>query len=97
MFAGYRAIGQANVSDIVPANAEEYKKIIKEFIDKHPEKEIYLATGWAEDSNPDINSALLDDICPDKPLILNTGSGHSVLLNKKAMEYIGVNDEYINK
>ena len=45
MFAGYRAIGQANVSQIVPADPEKYRTVIKEFIDKHPEKEIYLATG----------------------------------------------------
>lgn len=97
MFAGYRAIGQANVTQVVPADAEKYKSIIKEFIDKHPEKEIYLATGWVEDKNPAINSALLDEICPDKPLVLNTGSGHSALLNKKAMEHFGVDVEYAKK
>ncbi len=45
MFAGYRSIGQANVSQIVPADPDKYKSVIKEFIDKHPEKEIYIATG----------------------------------------------------
>ena len=97
MFAGYRAIGQANVSQIIPADPEKYRTVIKEFIDKHPEKEIYLATGWTEDQNPAINSAYLDSICPDKPLILNTGAGHSVLLNKKAMEYVGVDADYVKK
>lgn len=97
MFAGYRSIGQANVTDVVPADAAKYKEIIKEFITKHPEKEIYLATGWVEDENPEINSAMLDEVCPDKPLVLNTSSGHSVLLNKKAIEYFGVNEEYAKK
>lgn len=94
MFAGYRTIGQANVANVIPADAEKYKAIIKEFIDKHPDKEIYLATGWGEDNNPDICSSLLDEICPDKPLILNTAGGHSILINKKAMEYFGVNADY---
>lgn len=97
MFAGYRSIGQANLSQIVPADPEKYKSVIKEFIDKHPEKEIYIATGWTEDQNPAINSALLDEICPDKPLLLNTGSGHSVLLNKKAIERFEVNEDFVNK
>lgn len=97
MFAGYRAIGQANVTQVVPADAEQYKTIIKEFIEKHPEKEIYIATGWTEDKNPAINSSLLDEICPNKPLLLNTGSGHSALLNKKAMELFGVDVEYAKK
>ena len=97
MFAGYRSIGQANVSSVVPADAAKYKEIIKEFIAKHPEKDIYIATGWTEDQNSDINSAMLDEICPDKPLLLNTGAGHSVLLNKKAIEHFGVNDEYVKK
>lgn len=94
MFAGYRDIGQANVNQIVPADPEKYKSVIKEFIDKYPEKEIYLTTGWIEDKNPAINSAFLDEICPDKPLVLNTGSGHSALLNKKAMEHFGINKDY---
>lgn len=97
MFAGYRAVGQANVSSVVPADAAKYKEIIKEFIAKHPEKDIYLASGWTEDQNPEINSAMLDEVCPDRPLILNTGSGHSVLLNKKAMEHFKINDEYVKK
>ncbi len=97
LFAGNRAIGQASVNTVVPADAEKYKEIIREFIAKHPEKELYVASGWAEDNNPAICSALLDEICPDKPLILNTGGGHSVLLNKKAMEHFGVNADYAKK
>lgn len=97
MFAGNRSVGQANLTSVIPADAEKYKKIIKEFISKHPEKEVYIASGWVEDDNPDICSALLDEICPDKPLLLNTCGGHSILINKKAMEYFGVNADYVKK
>ena len=97
MFAGYRAIGQANVSAIIPSDAKKYKAAIREYIDKYPDKEIYVAQGWGEDGNPDINVSLLDEICPDKPLLLNTSGGHSVLLNTKAMEYFGVDAEYAKK
>lgn len=97
LFAGYRAIGQANVSDVIPANADKYKAIIGEFIKKNPNKKVYMTAGWAEDGNPDINVALLDEICPNKPLVLNTSGGHSVLLNTKAMEHFGIDAEYAKK
>lgn len=97
MFAGYRAIGQANLSKIVPPDAKKYKEVISEFIKKYPDKELYMAQGWGEDGNPDINVALLDEICPDKPLILNTSGGHSILINTKAKEHFGVNAEYAKK
>ena len=97
MFAGYRLIGQANVNSVVPANDVEYKKIIKDFIDKHPEKEMYLAAGWVEDDNPKINRAFLDEICSEKPLALNTCGGHSLLLNTKAMEHFHVDKALVEK
>ena len=97
MFAGYRAIGQGDVSQIIPSDAEKYKANIKAFIDKNPDKEVYLIAGWTEDGNDDINPALLDEICPDKPLVLNTGGGHSILINTKAKEALGIDAEYAKK
>ena len=100
MFAGDRAIGQANVSSVMPPNKEKYKKIIQEFIQKNPEKEKYLASGWVEgvESADPIDKAFLDEVCPDKPLVLNTCAGHSILLNSKAIEHFGVNkQEYLDK
>lgn len=97
LFAGQRAIGQANLNTVFPANPNKYREIIKEFIKNNPTNEIYVASGWAEDDNPDINSAFLDEICPDKPLLLNTVGGHSMLLNTKAKEHFGINDESVKK
>lgn len=94
MFAGNRAIGQANVSSVVPPKKDEYKKIIQKFIDENPNKEKYLASGWAEGMGEDMDKAFLDEVCSNKPLVLNTSGGHSVLLNSKAIEYFGVTKEY---
>ena len=49
MFCGYRAIGQADVSQVNPSNEEKYREIIKAFVEQHPEMDIYLAAGWIED------------------------------------------------
>lgn len=99
MFAGNRAIGQANVSSVVPPNKDEYKKIIKDFIDKHPEKDKYLATGWVEVQDPQnvIDKDFLDSICNEKPLVLNTCAGHSILCNTKALQYFDIDQEAIKK
>ena len=97
LFAGYRAIGQANVSQINPPDKEKYREIIKKFVDDNPTKEIYLAAGWLEGLEPAgvvFDRAFLDEICPDKPLMLNSGGGHSILLNTAAMKHYGVDKKF---
>ena len=96
MLAGYRAIGQADLSCVYVTDYDKYAKIMKDFIAAHPEKQVYLAAGWMEDGS-DIDQTYLDNICPDKPLVMNTGGGHSCLLNKKAMEMFGINDEALKQ
>lgn len=97
MFTGYRAIGQADLTPVVPADPEKYAAVIREFMAKNPDKEAYLAAGWAEDDNPEINASLLDKICPDKSLAMNTAGGHSILLNTKAKEFLGVDASFVKK
>lgn len=97
LFAGYRAIGQASVMDIKPPNVEKYKKAIKEFIDKYPEKEVYMAAGWIEDGITIFTKEILDDISPNKPLLLNSAGGHSLLLNTKALQYFKVDKDFAAK
>ena len=96
-FAGYRAIGQANLALAgLSTDYAKYREIIKEFIAKNPQRQIYLAAGWIKNEEP-ITKAYLDEICPDKPLIMNTGDAHSCLLNTKALEWAGVDAEFAKK
>jgi hypothetical protein len=44
-----------------------------------------------------VSKAYLDEICPDKPLIMQTGGGHSCLLNTKALEWAGIDAAYAKK
>ena len=94
MLCGYRAIGQADVSPVNPSNEEKYRKIIKAFVEAHPEMESYLAAGWLEDGHSNVTREFLDGICPNKPLMLNSAGGHSLLLNSRAMEHFGITAEY---
>jgi predicted amidohydrolase YtcJ len=44
-----------------------------------------------------VTKAYLDEICSDKPLIMQTGGGHSMLLNTKAMQWAGIDAAYAKK
>ncbi|MBO4400831.1 MAG: amidohydrolase [Selenomonadaceae bacterium] len=88
--AGDRAIGQANLAQAgFATNYPKYREIIKAFIAKNPQREVYVASGWNENEEY-VSKAYLDEICADKPLIMTTSGGHSMLLNTKALEWAGI-------
>ena len=95
-FAGYRAIGQANLAQTGLTDYAKYREIIKDFIAKNPQREIYLAAGWIQNSEY-VTKTYLDEICSDKPLIMNTGDAHSCLLNTKALAWAGIDAAYAKK
>ena len=92
-FAGLRFIGQANLAQVGLTDYAKYREIIKEFIAKNPQRELYVAAGWVENDEY-VTKAYLDEICPDKPLLMQTGGGHSMLLNTKALEWAGIDAAY---
>jgi len=95
-FAGDRFIGQANLAQTGLTNYPRYKEIIREFIAQNPQKTVYMAAGWTENEEY-VTKAYLDEVYSEKPLIMQTGSGHSMLLNTKAMEWAGIDAEYAKK
>ena len=94
--AGDRAIGQANLAQVGLTDYPKYREIIKEFIQKNPQREFYLASGWVENEEY-VSKAYLDEICADKPLFMQTGGGHSMLLNTKALEWAGIDAAYAKR
>ncbi|WP_080798034.1 amidohydrolase [Arabiibacter massiliensis] len=79
---------------------EEYRKIIADFVEAHPEKDAYIGNPFMinafeleDGSNPGPNKALLDEICPDKPILLRDVSYHSAWVNSKALELAGITAE----
>ena len=96
LLAGLRFIGQADLMQAGLTDYAKYREIIKEFIAKNPKREFYVAAGWIENDEY-VTKAYLDEICPDKPLLLQTGGGHSMLLNTKALEWAGIDAAYAKK
>ena len=94
--AGDRAIGQANLFQVIPTDYDKYREIIKDFIKANPQREFYMAAGWTENDEY-VTKAYLDEICSDKILLMQTGGGHSMLLNSKALEWAGIDAAYANK
>ena len=94
--AGDRAIGQVDLSRIFPTDYDKYREIISDYIKKNPRREFYLAAGW-EENDKYVSKAYLDEICADKPLLMQTGGGHSMLLNSKALELAGIDAAYAKK
>ena len=92
-FAGDRLVGQANLGQVGLADYAKYREIIKQFIADNPDRSYYVAAGWAE-TEEYVSKAFLDEICSDKILIMQTGGGHSMLLNSKALEWAGIDAEY---
>ena len=95
-FAGYRAVGQANFSHLLKTDYVKYREILENFIKKNPQRELYLAAGWIED-DVYVDRTDLDEVCSEKPVIMQTGGGHSMLLNTKALEWAGIDAEYAKK
>ena len=95
-FAGYRAVGQANLAQFLSTDYAKYREVIKQFIADNPDRELYFAAGWIENEEY-VSKAYLDDICSDKPLIMQTGGGHSMLLNTKALEWAGIDAQSAKK
>lgn len=94
--AGERATGQANLAQVLGTDYDKYREIIKDYIKSNPNREFYFASGWMENEEH-VTKAYLDEICPDKMLIMQTGGGHSMLLNSKALEWAGIDAAYAKK
>ena len=90
MFGIYREKDQT-ADDII----EIYKGMLKEYVDAHPEKEFIRGAGWvianfSEKRWP--NRHDLDEICPDKPVVLESFCQHNMWVNTKALEMAGIDE-----
>lgn len=68
-------------------------KTIKEFIDAHPDLDVYWGSGYSlgiSDNPKGPKAEWLDEICADKPIILTSLDGHNKWLNTKALQMNGI-------
>ena len=76
---------------------EEYLRIIREFVEAHPDDEVYYGGPFMQNaylqpdgSNPGPQKEDLDAICSDKPIMIRDVSHHSYWVNSKALEIAGI-------
>ncbi len=74
---------------------EETVAFMKGYIAEHPDDKMYLSYGWSNiklagiKRDVDMRSKL-DEICPDKILLMIDDTGHNVFMNSKAIEATGI-------
>jgi predicted amidohydrolase YtcJ len=94
-FAGNIMFGRANLAE--GKTPEDYLKILKEYVDNNKDKENIVGSGWADDLLYDLNAKQLDEICPDKPMINQSSSGHMMWVNTRAMEAFDINEDAVKQ
>lgn len=74
----------------------QIEKAIGDYVSAHPDQEAYFGFGYetgafsGEESGKGPRKERLDAICPDKPMQILAGDGHSMWLNSKALEAAGI-------
>jgi hypothetical protein len=65
---------------------------IKQCAQEHPEKPWVIGNGWALPLFPNANpqKEWLDEIVPDRPVMIGSADGHSVWVNSKALQAAGI-------
>lgn len=82
--------------DLMPVHdAGAYRRVIAEYAAAHPELDTIVGVGWYGDVFPGgfPTRELLDDVVPDRPVILTSHDGHGVWANSRALEAAGVGDD----
>ena len=90
-FAGNNMLGRANLK--TGKTPEDYLAILKKYVDENQDKPHIVGSGWTDDLLYQLNAKQLDEICPDKPMINQSASGHMMWINTKAMEAYDINEE----
>lgn len=90
---------QADLS-VVNAQAgvtmDDFVQAMKQYMAENPGLTMYKGAGWTpKDRDP--HAAMLDAICPDVPMLLNTEDGHSMWINTAAMRRFGIDKEAVKK
>lgn len=95
----YEQLFQISIPDGTMDN-DEYLRIIKEFVDAHPDMDVYYGGPFMQNaylqedgSNPGPQKTDLDAICADKPIMIRDVSHHAYWVNSKALEIAGITDD----
>ncbi|MBQ0079917.1 MAG: amidohydrolase family protein [Eubacterium sp.] len=85
---------EINIADIL--DPAEMQAIISDFMKANPDLEVYSGAGWMvsafENNSP--TKDILDEVCPDKPMVLQEVDGHAYWANSKALEELGIDKKF---
>ena len=75
-------------------SVDEWLEIIKDYADANPQLKAIYGQGFlaATFGTQGPNKALLDEIVPDRPVVLMDEGAHSAWVNSKALELAGITD-----
>ena len=92
--AGMRNYGMFELSTGV--SLEETVRELEKYVQEHPGQNKYIGFGWTiGDKEP--TAAMIDAVCPDVPVILQTRGGHAAWVNTKQLENMNLTQEYISE
>jgi predicted amidohydrolase YtcJ len=65
---------------------------IRRYLDEHPNRRDYMGIGWSYATFPPSGPLRedLDALCPDKPVFLMSGDGHTAWVNAPALRLAGI-------
>ncbi|MDL2214296.1 amidohydrolase [Clostridia bacterium OttesenSCG-928-O13] len=78
---------------------EDTMAAIESYVQENPDKETYFGYGYmatvfeGEELTEGPKKERLDEICPDKPMVIYSYDGHAAWLNTKALAYCGITAE----
>lgn len=84
-----------SISAAVPITPEEFAAEIKAYADANPDKPwlIGAAFSWGTFTETPLNSAFIDAIVPDRPVVIEDETGHIAIANSRALELAGVTED----
>ena len=92
--AGPRLAFYANLT--AGQSVGDYIDTLKAYIAAHPDNPFYYGAGWSSAiCSP--TAALLDAVCPDRPVSLVSFDGHSLWMNTAAMKKFGIDGEAVKE
>jgi predicted amidohydrolase YtcJ len=78
----------------LPHSVPAYRDAIRRYADAHPEREWISGSGWYGDTFPGglPSRELLDEVVPDRPVVLMSHDAHGAWANSAALQRAGIDD-----
>lgn len=74
------------------SSIKDLQQLLKEYADKNPDLEVLFAQGLPQDMFPNSSPtrAFIDEVIPNRPVVILSDTEHEGLLNSKALEMEGI-------